>query len=57
MDNMDNEENAPRTITVPAVEIIKKLRTKIDRQNFCRENSKFCYIIYRLVYTDLRARI
>ena len=41
---MDDEENnriGQRLVTIPAMHIIKKLRTKIDRQNFCRENSKY----------------
>ncbi len=45
------------TDTVPAIEIIRKLKSKIDRQNFCRENSKFKLLICRLVYTNMGARI
>ena len=41
--------------STPALEIIRKLRTKEDRQNFCRENSKPIYIIFRLVCSDERA--
>ena len=40
MDNLNDDEIVPQMITVPAINIIKKLRTKVDRQNFCRENSK-----------------
>ena len=42
-----------RIVTIPASEIIKKLRTKEDRQNICRENSMIIFIIiFRLVYTN-----
>ena len=51
--NIDNGNE--RMIRVPAIEIIRKLRTKEDRQNFCRENSKPTYIIFRLVFPDERA--
>ena len=51
--NIDNGNE--RMIRVPAIEIIRKLRTKEDRQNFCRENSKPTYIIFRLVCPDERA--
>ena len=40
MDNLNDDEMEQQMITVPAVNIIKKLRTKVDRQIFCRENSK-----------------
>ena len=46
MDNLNDDEMEQQMITVPAVNIIKKLRTKVDRQNFCRENSKI--IIFKL---------
>ncbi len=36
--NEINEEQ--RMVTIPAIEVIRKLRTKVDRENFCRENSK-----------------
>ena len=35
---MYDEQLAHQMITVPSINIIKKLRTKVDRQNFCREN-------------------
>lgn len=39
-------DNIPRMVTVPASEIIQKLRTKDDRINFLKENSKrFFFII------------
>ena len=38
MDNMDDEQLAHQMISLPSINIIKKLRTKVDRQNFCREN-------------------
>ncbi len=37
---MNDEQLTHQMITVPAINIIKKLRTRLDRQNFCRENSK-----------------
>lgn len=40
MDNSNEEQINQQMITVPAINIITKLRTKVDRQNFCRENSK-----------------
>jgi len=40
MDTASNGEILPQMVTVPAINIIEKLRTKVDRQNFCRENSK-----------------
>ena len=52
MDNINEQEIQQQMITVPAVEVIKRLRTKVDRQNFCRENSKQFYLKYRLVYTN-----
>jgi len=35
-----NSNDEERLIKIPATEIIKKLRTKEDRRNFCIENSK-----------------
>lgn len=40
MEEIDNNEIEQRMVKVPAIEIIRKLRTKADRINFCRENSK-----------------
>ena len=40
MEEISNDGIGQRMIKVPAIEIIRKLRTKIDRVNFCRENSK-----------------
>ena len=53
--NIDNGNE--RMVKIPAVEIIRKLKTKEDRQNFCRENSKPTYIIFRLVCSDERTWI
>ena len=41
MDEIEANEQEQRIIKIPAIEIIKKLRTKMDRENFCCENSKF----------------
>ena len=40
MEEIRNNEQPQRTVKIPAIEIIRKLRTKIDQQNFCRECSK-----------------
>lgn len=40
MEDLNENDNEQRLIKIPAIEIIRKLRTKEDRQNFCRENSK-----------------
>jgi hypothetical protein len=40
MEDIDNNNNEERLIRIPANEIMKKLRTKEDRRNFCIENSK-----------------
>ena len=37
---MNDEQLTHQMITVPAINIIKKLRTKVDKHNFCRENNK-----------------
>jgi len=50
MDDANDEEIRPRLVSVPAIEIIRKLKNKIDRQNFCRENSKNYLFNFRLVY-------
>ena len=47
MEDINEEHAEHRMVTVPAIEIIRKLKTKIDRQNFCRENSKFKLLICR----------
>ena len=39
MEEIDMNERIQRKVKIPAIEIIRKLKTKIDRQNFCRENS------------------
>jgi len=39
MEDLNEEQIGPQMVTVPAIEIIRKLKTKIDRQNFCRENN------------------
>ena len=57
MEDINEENTEHRMVTVPAIEIIRKLKSKIDRQNFCRENSKFKLLISRLVYTNIGARI
>ena len=41
------EEGLQKKVIVPASEIIKKFRTKRDRESFCKENSKYFDIIYR----------
>ena len=42
MEDGDNNQIGNRIFKVPAIEIIGKLKTKTDRQNFCREsNSTF----------------
>ena len=45
------------TIKIPAIEVIRKLRTREGRQNFCRENSKLIIFMFRLVYPIKRTRI
>ena len=40
MEGIAINEEQQRTIKIPAIEIIRKLMTKIDRHNFCLENSK-----------------
>jgi len=40
MEEIGNNEQPQRTVKIPAIEIIRKLKTKTDRQNFCRECSK-----------------
>ena len=57
MEDLNEEQIGPQMVTVPAIEIIRKLKTKIDRQNFCRENSKNINLIFRLVHTYKWARI
>lgn len=49
MEEIEANEPRQRVIKIPATEIMRKLRTKIDRENFCRENSKNFYFIFRLV--------
>ena len=56
MDSINPQENM-QLIFESANKIIKKLRTKIDRKNFCLENSKCIYIIYRFVYNQDRTRL
>ena len=51
MEDLNEEQIGPQMVTVPAIEILRKLKTKIDRQNFCRENSKNINLIFRLVHT------
>ena len=46
MEEIGMNEHPQKLIKIPAIDIIRKLRTKIDRQNFCRENSKFSKIIF-----------
>jgi len=57
MDDANDEEIRTRLVSVPAIEIIRKLKNKIDRQNFCRENSKNHLFNFRLVYPHKRARL
>ena len=57
MDDANDEEIRTRLVSVPAIEIIRKLKNKIDRQNFCRENSKNYLFNFRLVYPYKWARL
>ena len=41
MEEENNNQIGSRLVTIPAINIIKKLKTKIDRQNFARENSTY----------------
>ena len=53
--NNDNkiriEKGIQRKIVVPASEIIKKFRTKNDRQAFCKENSNYIHIMHRFIFS------
>ena len=51
MEGVQENNGNQRKVIIPASEIIKKLRTKEGRLNFCRENSILIFIIFfRLVY-------
>ena len=47
MEEANENQIVPHLFTIPIIEIIRKLRTKIDRQNFASENSKYFHIIVR----------
>ena len=55
MEDINIDNGNERILRIPALEIIGKLRTKEDRQNFCRENKKPICIIFRLICSDERA--
>lgn len=57
MEEINIGDDNMRTIKIPAIEVIRKLRTREDRQNFCRENSKLIIFMFRLVYPIKRTRI
>lgn len=47
-----NNINIPtRKISVNAAEIIKKFKSIKDRQMFCREMSKYYFIMYRSLFS------
>ena len=41
MEDINSQDENQGMITIPAIEVIRKLRTKQDRENFARENSRF----------------
>ncbi len=57
MEEISIDDDNMNTIKIPAIEVIRKLRTREDRQNFCRENSKLIIFMFRLVYPIKRTRI
>ena len=47
-----NNNNIPtRKISINAAEIIKKFKSIKDRQMFCREMSKYYFIMYRSLFS------
>ena len=57
MEEINIGDDNMRTIKIPAIEVIRKLRAREDQQNFCRENSKLIIFMFRLVYPIKRTRI